>query len=240
MIYIDSGSNTYGDELHDRVNQAWPFLLQKQLNVSVVNNALQGKSNQHILFDLVNFCVVNQPKVVVIGWVNVSRKMFVRRENNYIVDITAFSSNSVYKNSKELKQFQSLLYKYWSNYLYDLWQFLQTVLIAQSFLKAHNIPYLMFNDSNQEAIAHLLTISSQPVKIKEYLLDAFVQMNDDQILEIEKNINSMFNSIDQTNFYDFFWHLGNIVKLDNNTRHPSAVDHQTIMEFFLPKIRDRL
>jgi hypothetical protein len=240
MIYIDGGSNTYGEELPDRLTQAWPFLLQTHVGLPVVNQALQGKSNQHIMFDLVNFCSIHRPKLVVLGWVNVSRKMFVRRENNYVVDLTASSSNSTYKNSKELTQFQNLLYRYWSNYLYDMWQFLQTVVVAQSFLKSHNIPYLMFNDVPQHDVLRLLTISSQSATIKNHLLDAFDQMNDDQILQIEKHINSTFAMIDQANYHDFSWHFGKLVDLEDGTKHPTAEDHLAIMQFFLPKIRDKL
>lgn len=240
MIYIDGGSNTYGDELSDRLTQAWPFLLQKHVDLPVSNNALQGKSNQHIMFDLVNTCSIHRPKLVVLCWVNVSRKMFVRRENNFVVDLTASSSNSIYKNSKELEQFQNLLYRCWSNYLYDMWQFLQTVVLAQSFLKSHKIPYLMCNDVPQHHILQLLSISSQSVTIKNHLLDAFDQMDDNQILQIEKYINSTFNMIDQTNYYDFSWHFEKLVDLEGGKKHPTAIDHQTIMQFFLPKVRDRL
>ena len=61
MIYIDGGSNTYGDELSDRTSQAWPFLLEKKLQVPVNNVAILGKSNQHIVYDLVNYCSQSRP-----------------------------------------------------------------------------------------------------------------------------------------------------------------------------------
>jgi hypothetical protein len=237
MIYIDGGSNTYGDELSDRTSQAWPFLLEKKLQVPVNNVAIKGKSNQHIVYDLVNYCSHSRPNLVIIGWVYTSRKMFIRRETNFLVDITAASSNSIFHSNKEMQQFQQLLFKYWSNYLHDMWNFLHQIILVQKFLDSLSIPYLMFNDSDQNDVLHLLNISSSEVEIKDRLLDAFDNTNDQQILEIEQLINSVYKLIDHENFYDFSWHLRELFEYSG---HPSANQHQSILHFLLPMVTTRL
>jgi len=234
MIYIDGGSNTFGDELEDQ-GQAWPYVLAKMLDRPVVNRAIKGKSNQRIVFDIVNFCSKQSPELVVIGWVNIHRKMFFRRERNLIVDISPSGQNSIFHNNSELKNFQKLLYAYWGNFVYDAWQFLHNIVLVQNFLKSKNIPYFMFNDSDQTDLLKLLTITSESVTIKEKLLDFFDEVNDDQISEIQQDMNSIFKTIDHGNFYDFSWHLKRMVKF---TGHPSVENHQTIADFFLPLIHN--
>lgn len=237
MIYIDGGSNTYGDELSDRIKQAWPFLLEEKLKMPVNNVAIKGKSNQHIVFDLVNYCSHSRPELVIIGWVNLSRKMFVRRETNFLVDITATYSNSVFHSAKEMKQFQHLLFKYWSNYLHDMWNFLHQIVLVQKFLGSLSIPYLMFNDVDQNDILDLLNISSSDAIIKDRLLDALDNTNDQQILDIEKSINSVYKLIDHKDFHDFSW---NLRSLFDYSGHPSAENHQSMLNFLLPMVTERL
>lgn len=236
MLYVDGGSNTYGDEITDREKNAWPYLLGDYLDCDVINQATKGKSNQHIVFDLLNICSQCKPDLVIIGWVNVSRKMFVRRENNFLIDISPSGQNSVYADSAEFNKFQHLLYKYWSNYLYDAWQFLHHVILTQKFLDSQNIPYLMFNDSSQSDILDLLTISSKQSTIKDKLLDAFHQMNDSEIDRTQNQLQALYQTINHQNFYDFSWNIKKIVKFDS---HPSINDHQIISKFILSLLENR-
>jgi hypothetical protein len=161
MIYVDGSSFTYGADLTDPSTQSWPACLSNILSTEVVNSAMPGKGNEHMIFDTINFCVENQPSLVIIGFATASRKFFVRRETNFPIDIGFANSNSIYQGHKELQQFQNLLFKYWSNHLYDCWKFLQSILYLQAFLKQREIRYLMLNTSNQQSLIDLLTISAQ-------------------------------------------------------------------------------
>ena len=228
MIYVDGASNTYGDELLDPSTQAWPIVLGNRLATPVVNNAKKGKSNQHIIFDTINYCATNSPSRVIIAFAPVDRKFFTRRENNYPVDISIQGSNSLYDNATEFKEFQKLLFKYWSNYLFSTWEFLQGILLLQSFLECRKIPYLMVNSDDQANIQNLLTISTQDASVKNTLLDAFEVMDDSQILLVERQINSIYNLINHNTFYDFSWHFKKLV--DFNT-HPTAIQHIEISNF---------
>jgi hypothetical protein len=228
MIYVDGSSFTYGDELDEPASQAWPALLSNMLHTKVVNNAKVGKSNEHMIFDTINFCVNEQPEFVIVAFGPVSRKFFVRRENNFPIDIGVRSSNSLYQDHKELQQFQHLLFKYWSNHLYDCWKFLQSIVCLQSFLKQKGIQYLLLNTVSQQSLTDLLTISTQPATTKDQLLDAFAEMNNTQIVTVEKQLQTLYNNIDHKNFYNFDWHFKKLVEFDN---HPSADHHQEIAKF---------
>lgn len=230
MIYVDGASYTYGDELVDPASQSWPACLSRMLKTKVVNHAKVGKSNEHMVFDTVNFCINDRPDLVIVAFGPVERKFFVRRENNFPIDISVSGSNSVYHQHKELEQFKNLLFKYWSNYLYDTWKFLQLIVTLESFLKQRQIPYLLMNTVDQQLVIDLLTISTQSADCKYKLLDAFDVMDDNQIIEVEKQLQSLYNSIDHTNFYDFGWHFKKLVKFKS---HPSADQHQEIAKFIL-------
>jgi hypothetical protein len=228
MIYVDGASVTYGDELTDPVTQAWPAQLSNILDVKVINNAKVGKSNEHMIFDTINFCMAQTPELVIVAFGPVSRKFFVRRENNFPIDIAVSSSNSVYQQHKELQQFQNLLFKYWSNHLYDCWKFLQSVVCLESFFKQRGIQYLLLNTESQQSLTDLLTISIQPSSIKDQLLDAFAEMNDHQVVMVEQQLQNLYNSINHKNFHDFNWHFR---KLVNFKSHPTAEQHQEIAKF---------
>ena len=228
MIYVDGASFTYGDELTDPVTQAWPAQLSGMLGVKVTNNAKVGKSNEHMIFDTVNFCTAQTPKLAIVAFGPVSRKFFVRRENNFPIDIAVSSSNSVYQQHKELQQFQNLLFKYWSNHLYDCWKFLQSIVCLESFLKQRGIQYLLLNTVSQQSLTDLLTISTQPSTVKDRLLDAFAEMNDNQIVMVEQQLKNLYNSIDHKNFYNFDWHFKKLVDFKN---HPNLEQHQEIAKF---------
>ena len=108
MIYIDGASLTYGHDLSNPETEAWPACLSRKFNITVVNNAQNGKSNDHMIFDTINFCLDNKPKLAIVAFGPVSRKFFVRRENNHILDLAISSSNFPNKQSKELQEFQHL------------------------------------------------------------------------------------------------------------------------------------
>jgi UDP-glucose 6-dehydrogenase len=229
-MYVDGASHTYGDELLFPETQAWPILLGNKLNMQTVNNAKKGKSNQHIIFDTINYCTRESPDLVIVAFAPISRKFFVRRENNYPVDISITNSNSIFNDKHEFKEFHNLLFKYWSNHLYDAWMFLQQIVMLQSFLKSQSIPYLLINSDDQKDIKNLLSISKQNTVIKNKLLDAFDQMNDTQVLAVEHQLNKLYQLIDHNNFYDFDWHFKKLIAFDY---HPTAEQHVELANFIL-------
>ena len=165
----------------------------------------------------------------IIAFVTISRKFFVRRENNYPVNfLINGSSNSIFDDTREFKEFHRLLFKYWSNYLFSAWEFLQSIVLLQSFLKSRNIPYLMVNSDNQSDLLTLLKIAAQDASVKDKLLDAFNVMDDNQIKSTEDQLNGLYNLIDHQMYYDFSWHFK---KLVNFTIHPTAEQHIEIANF---------
>jgi hypothetical protein len=233
LIYVEGASATFGDELDNPQQQSWPSILKDLVNCDVINNASKGKSNQHMIFDTVNFCSQNKPDLVIITFGPLNRYFFVRRDNNYCVDMSINGSNSIYDQESDTKTFKNLFFKYWTNYLYTIWAFLQGIVSLQAFLQSQNIKYIFLNSDDMSDIQQLLTISTQPVKIKRYLLDAFDALDDAQILEIETQLNSLMTLVDTS--YDINWHFNKIIGF---FVHPSAEQHVVLahhIHSLLPK-----
>ena len=93
------------------------------------------------------------------------------------------------------------------------------------------------NDVDQKDILSLLTIVSETAIIKDCLLDAFDQMNSDQIEEVEQVINALYYHIDHDQYYDFSWCTQ---KLVNFKKHPTPEQHQTIANFIKDLVTNRL
>lgn len=223
MIYVEGASLTFGDELKNPETQAWPAILSDLVQADVINNASKGKSNQHMVYDAVNYCSQNKPNLVIVAFGPLGRHLFIRRENNYMVDVSVTGSNSIYNDNKEFKEFKKLFFKYWNNTLYTVYMFLQNVLLLQSFLELRNIPYLFLNSDNIDEVLKLLTISQQDVKIKDYLLDAFCVMDDQQILQTEMQLNSLVSLLNP--LYKMDWDFRSLI---NFNTHPTAEQHVTL------------
>lgn len=229
MIYIDGGSNTSGDELDSPEIESWPAIFSKLSGKEVINGAVNGKSNDRIIFDTINECLKeHKPEMVIIAFAPIIRKFYVRRENNFPIDISVSASNSVYHSHKELKQFQSLLFKYWSNILYDSLKFLQSIVMLQSFLKQQNIPYFLINADDQSDITKLCSISNADVSVKMELLDAFDEMDDETIISFEQLIQRLYNNIDHKMFHKFEWYFQKLVSFKS---HPTKEQHVIIADY---------
>lgn len=58
MIYSCGCSFTYGDELKDPSESAWPMLLGKKLNKTVDNFAVSGGTNQRTVYHTIKHLIL--------------------------------------------------------------------------------------------------------------------------------------------------------------------------------------
>lgn len=63
-------SFTYGDELHDRETQAYPYLLQKQYNFNeLINLGLPGGSSDYVFRTVIELLISGtKPDLIIISW----------------------------------------------------------------------------------------------------------------------------------------------------------------------------
>ena len=204
-ILVCGSSYTSGDGLTDR-NLAWPFVFQNLCGHQVINTAVDGASIDYVCYTVVKEVSTHNYKNVIITWPPLGRKLFVRRENNFLINGNPTFYNTLYGSAKEFKVFLNLYYKYWSNELYDLKFTLQKILLIQNFLENKNCKYIFLN-TNPYELDCWTTLSTLSSKNKNNMLSAFDCMNDEQILAEENEIKSYVNQLSYNYFNPFNYNL---------------------------------
>lgn len=124
-------SYTYGEELEDPSNTAWPVLLSKQFNLPLVNLGEPGFSNDGILEKILDQQLIKTDLVVVCFSSHV-RMYFEDQTGGF----TTVNPNNTIRR-EIVKQLMSVVSFEW---LYKRW--LTQVIYLQEYLKSQNISYL--------------------------------------------------------------------------------------------------
>jgi hypothetical protein len=141
-------SFTYGDELVNR-DFAWPGVLARMLNGSVINKGQPGGSNDCIVRNCLEHLATNDVDLVVIGWANPGRMEFADEKGYY--DIWPGYSGKLAIESDRLWRADLVKYitlHHSSEAYYE--KFLNQVLLMQGFLKSRNQKYVMCNTLQNE------------------------------------------------------------------------------------------
>ena len=145
MIYTVGDSFTYGQELPNPQEQAWPVLLANKLNKNLVNEGRGGAGNDFIVKKTIQAVSKYKPELVVIAWTSFGRKEFADEHGPYTV--CPGSGKSVFGSDPKLS-YRIDLVKYitlYNNELYEYRCWLRQVILLQSFLQNHKIDYIMCN-----------------------------------------------------------------------------------------------
>jgi hypothetical protein len=150
-LYTNGCSFVWGDELKDRKNEAFPFLLQKRLGCELIQEASCGSNNQRILRSTIGLPdwtalsgeglggensgrdwklheKLTKDDFVIIGWSSIYRYEYYQNEWNNV-------SPADGEKFKVIKYFKEEWF---------IVNFLNQVLTLQNHLKYHNIPFFFF------------------------------------------------------------------------------------------------
>jgi len=234
-MYVCGASFCTGEGLTTPENN-WATFLSCKFNDTLVNSAVSGAGFNYITYKSIKDILLNSYDKAIIVWPPLNRPLMVRRENNFLINGNSTMTNTLYGQSKEFKNYLNLHYKYWINDLYDLKFSLQQMLSLQNVLKNKNIKYLFVNtnDLNLSLWSQLSQLSAAD---KDILLDAFDQMNDDEILNEEIEINTYLQQLDLNRYYKPFTYniyddCVNKDLIDPATIHPTEAGHQYIADNF--------
>ena len=137
-------SFTYGEELPNPEQQCWPRLLADRLGYELVNDGRPGVGNEYIVRKTIQAVAELKPDLVAIGWTSCGR---VELADEYgVYDIWPGCSSRVFEQNK--LSFRQEAIKYITRYNNDEHEYrrwLRQVILLQSFLKQHNIDYIMCN-----------------------------------------------------------------------------------------------
>lgn len=204
-FYFNGCSFTYGDELKNPHTESWPTLVSNHFNVSFLNNAVSGGTNQRTVYKtLLN---KNKFDYFIIAWTAYTRFTEYNPVDNYEINFnpnltmnpSLHISNDLKKNYSKYKKFGELYYKCWYNELYKFKTWLQEIILLQSFFKTQNKNYLMINTFKNN-----LSLWLQPKKkfisSASFLLPFFENMSDSQLEDEHDSIQQLVEDIDKSKF----------------------------------------
>jgi hypothetical protein len=84
ILYVNGDSHSAGVGVEE--NKSYAALLARHLNAQLVNQAIVGASNQHILRTTQDFLKTNHPDLVVIGWSTWEREEWEYKGNFYSIN----------------------------------------------------------------------------------------------------------------------------------------------------------
>jgi hypothetical protein len=141
MILTLGDSFTYGDELSDRKNQAWPYLLGKQFNKEIKNLAFSGCSNDTILRLAIEQTCNNNFDLVIIGWAVQSRFETWSEIGQKPRSVAYHPDHPMNKVLPWLKDYHKFSYNW--KWCWHRWS--TQILLLQGYFKSINQPYIFVN-----------------------------------------------------------------------------------------------
>ena len=138
-ILAAGDSFTYGEELSDR-NVAWPYLVAAELGAAVTNTGIPSGGNTQITRNVIEHVLSdNPPDLVLIGWTSPGRVEFCDDEGTF--DIWPGYAGKWTHHDHRSKLADYINRHHDAAYLYK--QYITNIILLQTFLKYHNIKYLM-------------------------------------------------------------------------------------------------
>ena len=196
ILYTNGCSFVWGDELKDRENEAFPFLLQKRLGCELIQEASCGSNNQRILRSTIGLPdyrasqesdrdynlheKLTRDDFVIIGWSSIYRYEY------YSDEIWNEVTPTDGKKFKVIKYFKEEWF---------IVNFLNQVLALQNHLKYHNIPFFFF-----------LSFAGAPVYgVKDYEYDGRnATFPDKPIVDWVDYYSEFFDLVDKETFPSLF------------------------------------
>ncbi len=194
--YFVGCSHTYGDDLEDPINQAWPAILSRRLGYQFVNDAVPGGTNERILYRVIKH--IDQFDYFYIAWTYTSRFTRYRSDNNHDVNYNPGLRHSLYGNDHDFLTYGRIHYALYHNELYAFKLWLQQILCLQSILVSHGKCYTMLN-----AVDNLVTRWCVPRnQFNDSIRDlvCFDLMDNQQLADEHGEIMQLVRKIDQTQF----------------------------------------
>lgn len=148
-------SFTYGEELEDR-NQAWPYLVGKNIGYTVTNLGKPASGNTYMIRSVVSN--IHNYDLFIIAWSHFARMEFA--DQNGAFDIWPGSNLDVHHGKLDYRQQLAKYITAYNNDTYLYYQYVVGILLLQNFLKNNNKRYIMVNAFGNEWTAKYANVES--------------------------------------------------------------------------------
>jgi hypothetical protein len=233
MIYCNGCSFTEGYNLHNP-QLAWPYQLGKVLNQDVISLAIGGGSNDRIYRTTVEFCNLQTPDYVIIGWTSLSRNELTHNSGTYL----RLAPNCKLPDEHELSDNLDTVHQFWSRYLLNEYinfrNLLHHILHLQDYFKIKKIPYKFFTALPPNYLYEFLCDSDSAFELaqqgfcwKKYRDDYELDSKETHIKYHE--LKQLVNNIDLNNWIMHNTTMFEYLQTNNyqfdQTRHPGMRGH---------------
>lgn len=141
LLYTVGDSFTYGQELADPDQQAWPRLLANRLGYQLVNDGRPGTGTEFAVKRTMQAVASLQPDLVVVGWTSCGRTEYADAGGVY--DIwPGCTRRRRHVHSAPHRQDLIKYITLYNNQLHEYRRWLRQIILLQSFLSCYNISYL--------------------------------------------------------------------------------------------------
>ena len=231
-LFFIGCSHTYGDDLSRPAEQAWPALVAKTKNKEFVNLAVSGGSNERIVYHTVKNS--NNFDHFYIAWTYLERFTRYQQDNNFEINFNPQLKHSAYSGNFWFTEYGKLHYAFWHNELYAFKLWLQQIILIQRYLEAKNKSYTMINSCPNNI--NRWTSDSKLFNNNVKSLLCFDIMNDDQLFDEFKEIQTLQNEINLNNFLG--WGTWSITDLHSlypvgATQHLLEEGHRAVADYIL-------
>jgi hypothetical protein len=220
-FYFNGCSFTYGDELRNPRESAWPVLVAQHYDKEFTNDAVSGGTNQRSVYKTI--LNINQFDFFIIAWTSYSRFTLYNPIDNFEInfnsalnlDPSLHYSDDLKKNYKKYKEYGQLYYNHWFNDLYEFKKWLQQILLLQSFFDKKCKKYIMLNTVTNQ-LSSWSQSSDKFIESIRPMCSFFDYLNDEQLLKEHSQIQEMLSMIDMKKFIGF----GEWCIMDLSKYHP--------------------
>lgn len=198
-LYFNGCSHTYGDDLSDPKNNAWPAVLSRQVGLDFFNDSISGGTNDRIMYRTIKH--IDQFDKFYIAWTYTTRFTRYRTDNNHDVNFNPQLVHNLYSKDPNFAEYGKIHYRTWHNELYAVKLWLQNIVMLQRLFESERKHYLMINSVSN----HLdrWTSSWQDFSSSVKSLLCFDLMNDDQLYQEHLEIQKLISMIDLTHFVEW-------------------------------------
>lgn len=144
-LYTVGDSFTYGQELPDPQQQAWPKLVADRLGYRLINEGTPGVGNEFLVKKTMLAIEKHKPDLVVVAWTSCGRQEHADEWGVYDIwpgcSIDQFDQDHVLKYRTELVKYITVN----NNEQHEYRRWLRQVVLMQNFLQNYNIEYIMCN-----------------------------------------------------------------------------------------------
>lgn len=141
LLYTVGDSFTYGQELANPAQHAWPSLLSNSLGYDLVNDGLPGTGNEYLIKKTMHAVSKLKPNLVIVAWTSCGRQEHADEWGVY--DTWPGCSSRVFDADPKLG-YRKQLIKYitaYNNEEHEYRRWLRQVILLQSFLTCYNVNY---------------------------------------------------------------------------------------------------